>query len=161
MITRDFFMMLLVISIASICTSCQPPNKDEVLSQEQAVAIMETLIQGDFDHIWGGTDTSAISKFQTDDFYILEQGEVWDNERIKAYMLKQKARTDRPKRVNKMEYISIEAHGDVIIAAYDNYASFFMADSLVANAHWLESAVAVPTDDGWRLRSMHSTRVID
>jgi hypothetical protein len=43
--------------------------------------------------------------------------------------------------------------------AYHNYAEFVRADTLVAEAQWLESAVAVKTKEGWRLKMMHSTRV--
>lgn len=41
--------------------------------------------------------------------------------------------------------------------AYHNYAKFMQADSLVGQAKWLESALAVMTEDGWRLKMMHST----
>lgn len=147
--------LLLMITALSCTNHVDSPT----ITPKEAEQVMKTLIQGDFDEVWGGVDTAAVGKYQTDDFYILEQGEVWDNARIKDYMLKQKARANRPKRINKMEYISIEMHGDAIIAAYDNYADFLNGDSLVAQAHWLESAVAIPTDEGWRLRCMHSTRV--
>lgn len=58
-----------------------------------------------------------------------------------------------------MEYISVEKYGSSIQMTYDNFAEFYQQDSLVAKAHWLESALAVETDDGWRLKMMHSTWV--
>jgi hypothetical protein len=64
-----------------------------------------------------------------------------------------------PKRVNRMEYISIDKYGPSIQAAYHNYAEFYQADTLIFKASWLESAIAVPTDKGWRLKMMHSTRM--
>jgi hypothetical protein len=88
---------------------------------------------------------------------ILEQGEIWDNDRIKQYMRGQLAQPDRAKRINRMEYISIDKYGPSIQIAYYNFAEFMRNDSLVGKARWLESALAVPTEDGWRLKMMHST----
>jgi len=90
---------------------------------------------------------------------ILENGEVWDNDRIKVFMRQQLANENRPNRINRMEYISIDKYGPSIQIAYHNFADFVMNDSIVAKGRWLESAVAVPTEEGWRLKMMHSTWV--
>ena len=58
-----------------------------------------------------------------------------------------------------MEYISIEKYGNSIQMAYHNNAEFFRADTLVLKLRWLESALAIKTKEGWRLKMMHSTRV--
>ncbi len=141
--------------------SCQAPQakKEEVPISAKETQIAKDLIQGAFDDLWGGVDSTKISDYHTDDFIILENGEVWDNDRIKVFMRRQLANTERPKRVNRMEYISIDKYGPSIQIAYDNYADFFKGDSLVAQAKWLESALAVPTEKGWRLKMMHSTYV--
>ncbi len=117
------------------------------------------LIQGSFDKIWGGVDSSEIANYHTDDFIILEHGEIWDNDRIRAYIRRQQERENRPLRKNRMEYISIAKYGESIQMAYHNYAEFFRADTLVGKGQWLESALAVKTTKGWKLKMMHSTRV--
>jgi len=94
-------------------------------------------------------DATKISNYHTDDFIILENGEVWDNDRIKQYMRKQLSMEDRAKRINKMDYISIDKYGESMQIAYNNYAEFMKADTLVGKASWLESALAVKTDEGW------------
>lgn len=121
--------------------------------------IAKDLIQGAFDDLWGGVDSTKILDYHTEDFVILEQGEVWDNDRIKQYMRGQLAYEDRPVRINKMDYLSIDKYGPSIQIAYFNDADFMQGDSLVGQARWLESALAVPTDKGWRLKMMHSSRV--
>lgn len=149
----NYLLLLLLIA-------CQPSadnTPSKITAQEKQIA--KDLIQGAFDDLWGGVDSTKISKYHTDDFIILEHGEVWDNDRIKQYMRRQLANEDRATRINKMDYISIEKYGESMQIAYDNHADFVQGDSIVFKGHWLESALAVKTEDGWRLKMMHSTRI--
>jgi len=142
-----------------LLNSCQAPtvSQERVSITEDEKQIAKDLIQGAFDDLWAGVDSSKISNYHTEDFVILENGEVWDNERIKKYMHKKLAELDRPKRTNRMEYLSIDKYGESMQIAYYNFAEFTEADSLIGKAKWLESALAVPTANGWRLKMMHST----
>ena len=142
-----------------LLSACQAPPVEEKPITPAEEQIAKELIQGAFDELWGGVDSTKISTYHTEDFIILEQGEIWDNDRIKAYMRRQLASPDRPKRTNRMEYISIEKYGPSLQIAYHNFAEFTQADTLVGEAQWLESALAVRTEEGWRLKMMHSTRV--
>lgn len=128
----------------------------EVINEEE-IAIAHQLIQGAFDDLWAGLDSTKITDYHTEDFIILENGHIWDNDRIKGYMRKKYAEVDRPHRSNRMEYISVDKYGPSIQIAYHNYAEFTRNDSLIGKAKWLESALAIPTDKGWRLKMMHST----
>ena len=153
--------ILTLITITLLFISCQDQKTDacqESINEEE-IKIAKNLIQGAFDDLWAGVDSTKIRDYHTKDFIILEQGEVWDNDRIKAYMRKQLTRSDRAKRTNKMKYISIDKYGPSIQIAYYNFAEFRRADTLVGKYNWLESALAVPTKDGWRLKMMHSTRM--
>jgi len=138
---------------------CQTPNDSSAIITSAEIAIAKNLIQGSFDDLWAGVDSTKISKYHTDDFIILENGEVWDNDRIKQFMRGQLANPNRAKRTNAMDYISIDKYGPSIQIAYHNFAEFTQADSIVGKGQWLESALAVPTEDGWRLKMMHSTWV--
>ncbi len=140
--------------------ACQSPSQQQeagMTTEEEQIA--KELIQGSFDKIWGGVDSTEIAHYHTDDFIILEHGEIWDNDRIKQFIRGQLQWEDRPLRVNKMEYISVEKYGNSIQLAYHNFAEFFRADTLVGKGEWLESALAVKTEEGWRLKMMHSTRM--
>ena len=149
-----------LLSVALLFFACQtqPAQTDQTTISPEEIQIAKDLIQGSFDDLWAGVDSTKIALYHTDDFVILEQGEVWDNDRIKAYMRRQLANPDRPKRTNRMEYLSIDKYGPSIQIAYYNYAEFTKADTLLGEASWLESALAFPTEDGWRLKMMHSTR---
>jgi hypothetical protein len=144
---------------AVILSACQATtvNEEPITPAEEQIA--KDLIQGAFDNLWAGLDSTQIGDYHTDDFIILEQGEIWDNDRISAYMRRQLARSDRPTRTNRMEYISIDKYGESMQIAYHNFAEFTRADTLVGQARWLESALAVRTPEGWKLKMMHSTRV--
>jgi len=126
---------------------------------DEEIAIAKGLIQGTFDDIWGGMDSTKLLDYNTEDFYILEHGEIWDNAKITEWMRERMKQKDLPRRVNRMEYHTIEKFDRAINIAYDNYGDFYKGDSLVWEGHWLESAFIIPTDNGWRIRTMHSTRV--
>ncbi len=151
--------MRLLLFLTCLCLSSCITNTDtsdsRLTAQEKEIA--KSLIQGAFDDLWGGVDSTKIEKYHTADFIILENGEVWDNDRIKQFMREQLANPERARRVNLMDYISIEKYGPSMQIAYNNRAEFYQQDSLVGTGSWLESATAVKTDDGWRLKMMHST----
>jgi len=149
--------LLLVLLILSSCNSAETDQTAKAITQEET-QIAKDLIQGAFDDLWGGADSTKILNYHTEDFIILEHGEVWDNARIKQFMRGQLSNPDRAKRHNRMEYISIDKYGESIQMAYHNFAEFTKEDSLVSKGYWLESALAVKTEEGWRLKMMHSTR---
>lgn len=149
-----FLMLLFFVACQNPAPSPENPG---ITPEENQIA--KDLIQGAFDNLWGGVDSTKILDYHTEDFVILEQGQVWDNDRIKQYMRGQLANDNRPIRINKMNYLSIDKYGPSIQIAYYNDADFMEGDSLVGQAQWLESALAVPTPNGWRLKMMHSSRV--
>ena len=138
------------------CNNATPHQESEITTNEKEIA--QHLIQGAFDDLWGGMDSTKILDYHTEDFVILEHGEVWDNDRIKQFMRDQLASGNTAKRVNIMDYISIDKYGQSMQIAYHNKGEFYVQDSLVWTGGWLESAVAVNTSEGWRLKMMHSTR---
>jgi len=150
---KKLIFSLCVITIS--CVSLKSDHDRKISEDEKQIA--KDLIQGAFDDLWAAADTTKILKYHTEDFLILEHGEVWDNERIKAYMRGRLADTSKTKRINMMEYISIEKYGPSMQIMYHNRAEFYKKDSMVNKTSWLESAFAIETPNGWRLRMMHST----
>ena len=111
----QLFLLLILFSLFS----CSNNQATKITPQEKQIAM--DLIQGAFDDLWGGVDSTKISKYHTDDFIILENGEVWDNNRIKKFMRGQLANPNRPHRKNIMNYISIEKYGPSIQIASVSY----------------------------------------
>jgi ketosteroid isomerase-like protein len=156
-----YFLLLLALY------SCQPaaPTVDPVaepaaeeISPEQAI---QQLVIDAFDQVWSALDTNSLARLHTDDFLLLENGEVWTNDSIINYqrsamvgMLEQGYQ-----RTNRMEFLTTEASGDLAWTAYHNYGTWTVGQDTTGQAHWLESAVAVKTAEGWKLKMLHSTRV--
>ena len=137
--------------------SLTTPAYDEAVDA-QAV---RQLIQNVFDDIWSGTDTAYVRRYHTDDFLLLEHGEIWTNDTIRNYQLRKLANYDptAPARKNSFEYYRMEQNGDEIWTAYQNYGDWVnAAGDTVRHQGWLESGVAVRTPEGWKLRLLHSTR---
>lgn len=128
----------------------QDPTDEELIKQ---------VIQNSFDDIFSNLDMSTVEQYYTDDFLLLEHGEIWTNDTIAAYLLKAAKRENRPKRINRFDFIKVEVTGDRAWVAYHNYADFFDGENQVGEMYWLESAELIRTDEGWKAKMLHSTRV--
>lgn len=128
-------------------------------TKSEDIKAAQQLIIGSFDDIWAGLDSTAVEEYHTDDFIILEQGEVWNNAEIKNYIKGALARGGNSIRTNSFDFIKTEHKGNSIWIAYHNYATWTENGTVTGNAEWLESAVAIKTGAGWKLQMMHSTRV--
>lgn len=141
--------LLLLFSTFSFAQSLSAADKEAA----------KQLVIDSFEDIWSDLDAEKIPLYHTDDFIILEQGVVWTNDSIRNYQSMELQSGRNLKRHNKFDFVKVEEKGDAIWLAYHNYATWTKEDKVVGNAHWLESAVAVKTGDGWKLQMMHSTRV--
>lgn len=131
----------------------------QVSKNESDKELIKNLVIESFDDIWSGLDSEKIDKYYTKDFLLLENGEVWNNDSIAKYLDKAILRKPNPKRINSIEIIEIKIAGKMAWVAYHNYATFSIDDKITRKAHWLESATAVLTENGWRLEMLHSTRI--
>ena len=129
------------------------------VSNETDKTRIKNLIIESFDKIWSELNSKNIDKYYTKDFLLLENGEVWNNDTIAHYLDKALLRKPNPKRVNTIEVIDIKITDKMAWIAYQNYATLSTDGKIIRKAHWLESATAILTADGWKLEMMHSTRV--
>lgn len=120
---------------------------------------VEQLIQNSFDEIFSNYQAEKLTDFYTEDFLLLEQGEVWDMAIIRDYLAKAKSNPNPPTRTNRFEYIKTIVEGDRAWIAYHNYATISRDGQVLRELYWLESATAIRTAKGWRLDMLHSTRV--
>lgn len=128
--------------------------QSRVKSQEQQI---QELILQSFNEIWSDLNASKMEKFYTTDFLALENGMVWNNDSIRARLEVALHRNPLPQRENSIELISIKVFEGRAWIAYKNHARFTVDQKIVREAHWLESAVAVMTPEGWRLEMLHAT----
>ena len=124
---------------------------------ERETRKIEKLIIDSFDEIWSKLDSKNIDKYYTKDFLLLENGEVWNNDSIRNYLDDAMLRKPIPGRMNSIEIIEIKVFKRMAWIAYQNRATFLSDNKIIGNAHWLESATAILTEDGWKLEMLHST----
>ncbi|MFN3760544.1 MAG: nuclear transport factor 2 family protein [Algoriphagus aquaeductus] len=127
-------------------------------SQTSDVRQVEQLIQDSFDEIFSNYNAEKLTDFYTEDFILLEHGEVWDMAFIRNYLGKAKSNPNPPTRTNRFEYIKTIVEGDRAWIAYHNYATISRDGQVLRELYWLESANAIRTENGWRLDMLHSTR---
>ncbi|MFC3414647.1 DUF4440 domain-containing protein [Algoriphagus hitonicola] len=121
--------------------------------------LIQNLIQDSFDDLFSGFKSEKILDYYTEDFLLLEQGEVWDNKMILAYFDRTKQNPSPSIRTNRFDFIETKVTGNTAWIAYHNYATFSQNGEETQQLYWLESATAIKTKKGWRLDMLHSTRV--
>lgn len=152
-----YLSMKKIIILTLLVFSVYRLQAQDITSKEEEA--IKALVQGAFDDIWSGLEASKIKEYHTDDFLLLEHGEVWTNETIKNYTIRASKAEKIPTRVNTFEFIKFVKSKKSIWAAYHNYANISIDNKTVADLEWLESIVAIKTKEGWKLQMMHSTRV--
>ena len=154
--TMNRVIKVFLVTILTL-TSCVNQKEKNTDNKEDFVAV-ETLVQNIFDDIWGAKNETLITKYHTDDFVLLEHGEVWTNDTIANWCKQAKLRDKGIKRINSFDFFKAKKEGHRIWMEYHNYATF-KKDSIIRKLEWLESIVAVKKDTVWKLELMHSTRV--
>jgi len=147
------FLFILIFALSSCIKEEKPEN-----TEAEDFKRVEQVVQGVFDDVWAAKKADVILKYQTEDFVLLEHGEVWNNDTIANWCNKAKLRDDPTKRINNFNFFKAKKEGNRIWMAYHNYATF-KKDTIVGKYQWLESIVAVKQDSVWKLELMHSTRV--
>lgn len=120
---------------------------------------LKELVQQSFDTIFSEKNINLLSKYYTEDFLLLEQGEIWDLAKIEKMM--KMTQNNPAERINEFEFIEIKVAGDMAWLAYHNKAIFERQGQKEAEIEWLESATAKRTPGGWKLDMLHSTRKPD
>ena len=131
------------------------------VSNETDKTRIKNLIIESFDEIWSKLDAKNIDKYYTKDFLLLENGKVWNNDSIKNYLDNAMLRKPNLKRMNSIEVIEIKIANKMAWISYQNYATFSSDNKIIRKAHWLESATAILTENGWKLEMLHSTRIVN
>lgn len=110
---KIFLIVIMLISVAAIGqNSVETGGEDEI----------KELIRNSFQHIFSNLELEALDDYCTEDFLLLETGEVWDMERMRAYFKEAGERETKVKRLNSFDFIRIEIEGKMALVAYHNKA---------------------------------------
>lgn len=157
------FLLFVALCLLTSCDPQAPTGETAEMDAATVAADIEAvhaLIQDSFDDLWSGLDSTKIAKYHTDDFILLENGIVWNNDSIRHFMMREREAMEREQyqRLNAFDFIKSEHRQESIWVAYHNYGTWVKGTDTLGTAYWLESAVAIPQDGTWKLEQLHSTR---
>ncbi|WP_037320768.1 nuclear transport factor 2 family protein [Salegentibacter sp. Hel_I_6] len=122
---------------------------------------IKDLITNSFQEIFSDLDQKALDVYCTQDFLLLETGEVWNMDKMKGYVKRASEEKTEVKRINSFDFIEIKINGKMAWVAYRNKAEFMLRGEVLREINWLESATAILTEEGWKLQLLHSTLAKD
>jgi hypothetical protein len=97
---------------------------------------------------------AILKETTTDDFLLLEHGEVWNMDTLVSKISLPKG--TKFNRVNSFKFIETESKGKWAWVSYHNTADFTINDRK-RQVNWLESAVLVKEKGTWKIKMLHST----
>lgn len=119
------------------------------------VADVKAAIEGNY-AAYSGFDEVRYRSTTTDDFLLLEHGELIDREGDVAMMAKPGTGF---RRTDHFDFDAVKVHGDVAWAVYTLKAEIHDDKRGTRDREWLESAILKRVDGRWKMALLHSTRV--
>ncbi len=129
-------------------------SQNSELNKEDQI---KELISNSFQKIFSDLDPQALDTYCTQDFLLLETGEVWDMDKMRNYLDRASEQESKVIRFNSFDFIEIKIEGKMAWVAYHNKAEFKSGEEVVRELNWLESATAILTEEGWKLQLLHTT----
>jgi ketosteroid isomerase-like protein len=105
---------------------------------------------------YSGFDEAKYRATTTEDFLLLEHGELIDRESDVASMAKPGTGF---RRTDHFEFNSVKIEGDFAYAVYVLRSEIYDAAKGARNREWLESAILRRVKGDWKMALLHSTRV--
>jgi len=143
---REFVAAAGALAAAAYLPSAR--SADETAAVQQAIKDNYTT--------YSGFDEQAYRATTTDDFVLLEHGELIDREGDVANMAKPGT---GHRRTDEFDFRSVKIHGAIAYAVYILKSEIH--DDIKGTRHreWLESAILRRSEGAWRLALLHSTRI--
>jgi len=98
-----------------------------------------------------------LKAYTTADFILLEEGQVWNIDTLISKVTV--PRNPGIKRINKFQFIKTEQTGNTAWVSYHNTADFSLNEKQ-QTVQWLESAVLAKENGRWKIKLLHSTRIV-
>lgn len=102
-------------------------------------------------------DPDKLRAYAAADFILLEDGHLWNMDTLVTKISGRK--NSGIKRVNKFQFIKTEQSGNIAWVSYHNTADFSLNEKQ-QTVNWLESAVLKKEGGRWKIKLLHSTRVV-
>ncbi|WP_282018435.1 DUF4440 domain-containing protein [Salegentibacter mishustinae] len=144
---RIFQLLIIFMGITAMSQNSELNKEDQI----------KELISNSFQKIFSDLDPQALDTYCTQDFLLLETGEVWDMDKMRNYLDRASEQESKVIRFNSFDFIEIKIEGKMAWVAYHNKAEFKSGEEVVRELNWLESATAILTEEGWKLQLLHTT----
>jgi len=145
-IEKQLAILAIGVLLVAGCTR-RVPEADEPLAVRQTVS--------DYYAAFGGLDQQKYRALVTEDYLLLENGELLDIEGDVAGMPSPET---HPRRKDVFDFRSVKIQGDVAYAVYF-LSSDITDDKGARSRRWLESAILRRSGKDWRMALLHSTRI--
>lgn len=132
---------LLCLTVSNYCLA---NDKDPFHSVQRLFAAMSAF------------DSNAMKQIVTDDFQLLEVGEIWDIDML-ASAIQPNGSTYQ--RRNYFDLVKLDINNKTAWVSYWNKATYKVEGKLDNTVAWLESAVLKNIDGQWKIQMLHSTRL--
>ncbi|UBZ06989.1 nuclear transport factor 2 family protein [Salegentibacter mishustinae] len=144
---RIFQLLIIFIGITAMSQNSEMKKEDQI----------KELISNSFQKIFSDLDPQSLDTYCTQDFLLLETGEVWDMDKMRNYIDRASKQKSKVIRFNSFDFVEIKIEGKMAWVAYHNKAEFKSGEEVIRELNWLESATAILTEEGWKLQLLHST----
>lgn len=125
--------------------------------KEVDILSLKKLVEDTFQDILTDFKSDKIGDYFTEDFILIENGEIWNNDSLRNYLEKGRLRTPKQIRENKFDFFNIEIKDDIAWVSYYNTATFTTENSPQRIITWMETLIAVRTEEGWRMKLLHNS----
>lgn len=125
--------------------------------KEADILSLKKLVEDSFQDILTDFKSEKIADYYTEDFILIENGEIWNNDSIRNYVEKNRLRTPKPTRKNQFDFFNIEIKDNIAWVSHYNTASFITENSPPRIVNWMETVIAVRTEEGCRIKLLHSS----
>lgn len=147
---RKTTVLTFLLLIVSSLSFAQNQKEADILS-------LKKLVEDSFQDILTDLKSEKILDYYTEDFILIENGEIWNNDSVRNYLEKAMLRSPKPIRENKFDFFSMEIRDDIAWVSYYNTATFTTENSTPRIVNWLETIIAVRTKEGWRIKLLHNS----
>ena len=142
---KKIILALLIISLCAL----------EVFAGDDEEAVKQA-IKNDYYLYFVKFDKDAYRSILTEDYLLLENGELFDADGDIALMPKPESGY---KRTDTFDFQYVKIDGDFAYAVYFLKADITDNISGAIHKEWLESIILKRSGDGWKITLLHSTRI--
>ena len=111
---RIFQLLIIFIGITAMSQNSEMKKEDQI----------KELISNSFQKIFSDLDPQSLDTYCTQDFLLLETGEVWDMDKMRNYLDRASKQKSKVIRFNSFDFVEIKIEGKMAWVAYHNKAEF-------------------------------------